>query len=47
VIRNQGYGVANGDLNHDSKYWNQGGDFGSEGPPDTRNESGPADAWSF
>jgi hypothetical protein len=47
VIRNHGYGIATGDLNHDSKYWNQGGDLGSEGPPDTLNESGPTNAWSF
>jgi hypothetical protein len=47
VILNHGYGVSTGDEPGDSKYWSIGCDFGSEGPPDTRNDGGRTDAPSF
>jgi hypothetical protein len=47
VVLNHGYGINTGDEYNDSKYWSTGCDLGSEGPPDTRNDAGPANVWSF
>jgi nitrous oxidase accessory protein NosD len=47
VVLNHGYGINTGDEYNDSKYWSTGCDLGSEGPPDTRNDGGPTNVWSF